>query len=302
MKSALPYLALLAVNLIYGASYVVAKGIMPGVIGPSGFILLRALGATSLFWIILITRWELPEKKDIMRLAIAGVFGVAVNQLMFFNGLNLTSAMNSSIIITANPILVLVIASIVLKERITSKKALGVALGFLGAVTLIYLGSKNVDSGTSVKGDLFILINSLSYAIYLVLVKPLMRKYRPLTVIAWVFLFGMIYVIPFGWSQFQAVEWGTLVQKDFVGLGYIVLFSTFFVYLLNLFALKHVSPSVVSSFIYMQPVVAGIFSWVFYSLGTYSNVKPHFSWGMLGATLLIFVGVWLVSRKKVPTA
>ncbi len=289
-------------NLIYGASYVVAKGIMPGVIGPSGFILLRALGATSLFWIILLFRWELPERKDILRLAIAGIFGVAVNQLMFFNGLNLTSAMNSSIIITTNPILVLVIAAIVLKERITSRKAVGVALGFMGAVALIYLGAQNVDSGSSVKGDLFILVNSLSYAIYLVLVKPLMSKYRPLTVIAWVFLFGMFYVIPFGWSQFQAVEWSQLVQKDFIGLGYIVLFSTFLVYLLNLFALRYVNTSVVSSFIYMQPIVAAIFSWLFYSLGTYSNVRPHFSWGMLGATVLIFIGVWLVSYKPIQKA
>ena len=93
-----------------------------------------------------------------------------------------------------------------------------------------------------------------------------------------------------------------LVQKDFIGLGYIVLFSTFLVYLLNLFALRYVNTSVVSSFIYMQPIVAAIFSWFFYSLGTYSNVRPHFSWGMLGATLLIFVGVWLVSYKPIQRA
>jgi drug/metabolite transporter (DMT)-like permease len=261
--------------------------------------MLRAIGATSLFWLIMLFQWELPAKKDILRLAACGLFGVAINQLFFFNGLNLTSAINSSIIITTNPILVLVIASFVLNERITSRKAMGVALGFIGAVLLIYLGAQNTAGGTSVRGDLFILINSLSYAIYLVIVKPLMSKYRPLTVIAWVFLFGMIYVIPFGWSQFHEVDWAGLRAVDFRGIGYIVIFSTFLVYLLNLFALSKVSPSVVSSFIYMQPVVAGLFSWLFYSLGTYGNVKPHFSWGMLGATLLVFLGVWLVSSKRI---
>ena len=299
MKNALPLLALLAINIIYGASYVVAKGIMPDVIGPSGFIMLRAVGATSLFWLMMLFYGEMPAKKDLLRLAACGMFGVAINQLFFFNGLNLTSAINSSIIITTNPILVLVIASFVLKERITSRKALGVGLGFIGAVLLIYLSAQNQDGGTSVRGDLFILINSLSYAIYLVLVKPLMSKYRPLTVIAWVFLFGMIYVIPFGWSQFQAVDWTGLSAVDFRGLGYIVIFSTFLVYLLNLFALSKVSPSVVSSFIYLQPVVAGLFSWLFFSLGTYGNVNLHFSWGMLGATLLVFVGVWLVSWNRI---
>ncbi len=298
LKNLLPLIALLGVNIIYGASYVVAKGIMPDVIGPSGFIMLRAIGATSLFWFMMLFFWELPNIRDLVRLAVCGVFGVAINQLFFFNGLNLTSAINSSIIITTNPIMVLVIAAFVLKERITSRKAIGVALGFIGAVLLIYLGAQNKEAGTSVRGDLFILINSLSYAIYLVIVKPLMSKYRPLTVIAWVFLFGMIYVIPFGWSQFHAVDWAGLRAVDYRGIGYIVIFSTFLVYLLNLFALSKVSPSVVSSFIYMQPVVAGLFSWLFYSLGTYGNVKPHFSWGMLGATLLVFTGVWMVSSKS----
>jgi drug/metabolite transporter (DMT)-like permease len=299
LKSLLPYIALLSVSIIYGASYVVAKGVMPNIIGPSGFIMLRAVGAAVLFWIILLMRWELPAKKDILRLAVCGMFGVAVNQLFFFNGLNLTSAMNSSIIITTNPIMVLIIAALFLGEKITLRKGVGVILGFIGAILLIWLGSQNKDAGTSIRGDLFILINSMSYAIYLVTVKPLMSRYRPLTVIAWVFLFGMLYVIPFGYSQFTEVDWSALNGVQFRSIAFVVLFATFGVYLLNVYALKSVSPSVVSSFIYLQPVMAGIFSWIFFSLGTYSKVAPDFSWGMVGATGLIFIGVWLVSRKKV---
>jgi len=271
---------------------------MPDIIGPSGFIMLRVIGAASLFWIILLFRWEVPTKKDILRLAVCGVFGVAVNQLFFFNGLNLTSAINSSVIITTNPIWVLIIAAIVLKEKITARKGLGVTLGFIGAVVLIYLGAQNKDAGTSVLGDLFILVNALSYAIYLVLVKPLMSRYRPLTVIAWVFLFGMCYVLPFGWSQFQEVEWSTLNGVQFRSIAFVVLFATFGAYLLNVYALSKVSPSVVSSFIYLQPVTAVFFSWIFFHLGTYKNVNTHFSWSMLLATLCIFLGVYLVSVKK----
>ena len=302
MKNLLPYIALFIVSIIYGASYVVAKGVMPNIIGPSGFILLRAAGAASLFWIFYLFSWELPAKKDLGRMAICGLFGVAVNQLFFFNGLNLTSAMNSSIIITTNPIMVLLIAAVFLGEKITERKALGVILGFIGAIILIWLGAQNKSGGTSVHGDLFILVNAMSYAIYLVTVKPLMVKYRPLTVIAWVFLFGMIYVIPFGYSQFAAVDWSLLNGVQFRSLPFVVLFATFGVYLLNVFALKSVSPSVVSTFIYLQPVMAALFSWLFFSLGTYSNVTPHFSWGMLGATLMIFTGVWLVSKKRITTS
>lgn len=299
MKTLLPVLALIAVNIIYGASYVVAKGVMPDIVGPSGFIMMRACGATALFWLLLAMRWEVPERKDIPRLALCGAFGVAINQLFFFNGLSLTSAVNGSIIITTNPIIVLIIAALVLREPITKRKGLGVALGFIGASLLIYLGAQDVNAGTSIRGDIYILINSVSYALYLVLIKPMLHKYRPLTVIAWIFLFGMLIVIPFGWQQFTEVEWSSLVNVDIGSIVYIVLFATFFVYLLNLFALSKLSPSMVSSFIYLQPVVAGLFSWLFYYLGTYGDNKPHFSMGMLAATLLIFLGVWLVSSRRV---
>ena len=285
------------VNCLYGANHVVAKGLMPNVIGPSGFILLRVSGAVVLFWLLFLLKWERVERKDMLRLAACGLFGVAVNQLFFFNGLNATSPLNSAIIMTTNPILVLVIASVILKDRITGRKALGVALGFIGAATLVLLTARNGAGGASMKGDLMIFINSLSYGIYLVLAKPLMQKYRPTTIIAWVFFFGLLMVTPFGWSQFFAVDWTGLDTTDIWSLAYVVIGVTFFAYLLNLFALSKVSPSVVSSYIYFQPLLAGLFALLFFSLGTYNMEQPIFTWPMLAATLLIFVGVWLVSRR-----
>jgi drug/metabolite transporter (DMT)-like permease len=243
-------------------------------------------------------RWERVERKDLLRIAACGLFGVAINQLLFFNGLNATSPLNSSIIMTTNPILVLIIASVVLKDRITGRKALGVALGFLGAATLILMTGRNGVGGASMKGDIMIFLNSLSYGIYLVIAKPLMQKYRPLTIIAWVFLFGLFYVTPFGFSQFTAVDWVELGTTEIWSMAYVVIAVTFLAYLLNLFALGQVSPSVVSSYIYFQPLLAGLFALLFFTLGTYSMEKPEFTWPMLGATLLIFVGVWLVSSKS----
>ncbi|NNC82634.1 MAG: DMT family transporter [Flavobacteriales bacterium] len=296
-SSVLPHLALLAVNCIYGANYVVAKGLMPDIIGPSGFILLRVIGAVLVFWIFLSMSWEKVERKDLLRIAVAAIFGVALNQLLFFNGLNHTSPINSAIIMTTNPIMVLVMASLILGERITKRRALGVALGFIGATTLILLTGRSGVGGASIKGDVMIFINSLSFGVYLVMVKPLMLKYRPLTVISWVFLFGLLYVIPFGWVQFSEVEWSTLSSTSIWSMVYVVLAVTVLAYGLNLYALSKVSPNVVSSYIYLQPVLAGLFGLLFFYLGTYGMDKPVFTWPMLGATLMIFTGVWMVSKR-----
>lgn len=292
-----PHIALLTVNCIYGANYVIAKGLMPEVIGPSGFILLRVIGAVLLFWALFAMKWERVETKDMLRIAACALFGVAINQLLFFNGLNATSPINSSIIMTINPILVLIMAALLLGERITRRKGIGVAIGFLGAITLIGLSAREGMGGASVKGDLMIFINALSYGIYLVMVKPLMAKYRPLTVIAWVFLFGLFYVLPFGWGQFAAVDWSGLDGTQIWSMAYVVVAVTVMAYGLNLFALSKVSPSVVSSYIYLQPVLATGFGFLFFYLGTYGMDRPVFTLPMMAATAMIFLGVWLVSTK-----
>ena len=182
------HLALLIVNLIYGANYLIAKGLMPELIEPSGFILLRVLGATTLFWILrLFVKLQPIESEDYPRLILCGLFGVAGNQLFFFNGLNLTSPINASIIMTANPILVLLMASVLIGERISRVRVLGIAFGAAGAIWLILTSADGSRLSGNWLGDLMILINAASYAVYLVLVKPLMQKYSPATVISWCF-------------------------------------------------------------------------------------------------------------------
>lgn len=298
-KRTLAHIALLTVNVIYAANYLVAKGIMPDFIQPSGFIFYRVSGALVLFYIVFLFNKEKIEKKDIGRLVLSGLFGVAINQLMFFNGLNLTSPINASIIMTSNPILVLVISHIMLREVITKSKIAGVLVGGLGAVLLLLSTKSGGEGHASLTGDVFVFINALSYGVYLVIVKPLLAKYKPSTVIFYVFLFGWIISTPFGFQQAMEVEWEVLPNSIIIGAIYVVVFTTFFAYMLNIFALKIVSPAVSSTYIYLQPVLAGLFAFIadrlLDDMNGYSQDITVFK-GF--CTLLIFIGVYLVGRKK----
>jgi len=177
------HLALLGANVIYGANYLIAKGIMPNKIGPSAFVFLRIIGAGILFWVIKSFIKERIEKKDIFRLVLCGILGVTANQLLFFHGLNLTSPIDASIIITSIPVMVLVFSAILLKEKITTNKLIGITVGGIGAILLIWYG-KSAEGTSSTLGNLFVFINACSYALYLVIVKPMMKKYNAITVIS----------------------------------------------------------------------------------------------------------------------
>lgn len=290
-KIILAHIALIFANLIYAINFTLAKDIMPEYIMPSGFILLRVSSAVFLFSIVyfLFIR-EKIKKKDLVRLAVCGLFGVAVNQLFFFEGLNLTSPINASIIMTTNPIIVLVISFIFLKDKITGYKLFGVLLGIFGAWNLI-LNSNNMSfSSGSGLGDIFVLINATSYGLYLVLVKPLMSKYNPITILFIVFSFGLIFVFPFGYNELSLVNWTEIPNNIWFEIGFVVLFTTFFAYLLNAFALKNVSPNTVSIYIYLQPVLASFFA-IYWGADELKEDK-------IIAALFIFAGVYLVSKES----
>ncbi len=298
-KRLFAHIALFIVNVIYAANYLVAKGVMPDYLEPSGFIFYRVSGGLVLFLALYFFNREKVARKDFPRLILAGLFGVAINQLLFFNGLNLTSPINASIIMTSNPILVLGISHLLLREVITKAKIGGVVLGGLGAVLLL-MSTKSGDAGhASFQGDLFVFINALSYGVYLVAVKPLLAKYKPTTVIMWVFLFGWIFITPFGFNQAMEVDWVAMPTGILTGVIYVVVFTTFLAYLLNIFALKIVSPAVSSTYIYLQPVLAGLFA---YLADSYFNNEDGYSQDItlykLFCTLLIFIGVYMVGRKK----
>lgn len=295
------HLALFVVNAIYGINYVVAKGLMPGAIGASGFILLRVMGAAALFWLLRAFRPKRVAWSDAGRLLLCAVFGVALNQLMFFHGLMRTAPINASIIMVATPILVLVLSGVLIGERITYMKMAGVLLGAAGALLLIFLKPTGGATGATTHGDAFILINAISYGLYLVLVKPLMRKYTAVTVMSWCFLIGLLLVAPIGLSELVAVDWRLLSPMMIAAMAFVVVMVTFVAYLLNTWALGVVSPSVVGIYVYMQPVLAAGVTWLFMRIGSERIGLPgqydaRIGWQQGLCAALIFAGVHLVSR------
>ncbi len=284
------YTALFIANLIYAGNYTFAKLVMPEYIQPFGFILIRVTVACVLFWLVSIKFPEKVLKKDFPRLALCAVFGVALNQLCFFYGLALTVPINASIIMVTTPILVLIISLIAKEENLTRRKSIGIALGLAGAMILILKGSKlNIGSNT-IFGDIFIWINAASYGIYLVLAKPLMKKYQAITIIKWIFLFGSLYVIPFGWKDFTIIDWQVIPTSIWWSIAYVVIGTTFIAYLLNTISLKYVNASVVGAFIYAQPILAAVIA---VSLG-----EDKITLLKIISTVIIFIGVYLVSTKK----
>lgn len=298
MNRTLPHLAVFAANAIYALNYSVAKDVMPEYLTPKGFIVLRVVGATLLFVLIdLLSAKKTDEqclsrieKKDFLRIAICGLFGIAMNQIMFFEGLALTTPIEASIMMTTNPILVLIISAIVLKERLFTTKIIGILVGLSGALLAI-LGDFGGDLGVGgAIGNILIFLNALSYGIYLVLVKPLMQKYRPITLIKYVFLCGMIYVLPVGIWDLLDKDILAFPVKIQLEILFVVVFTTFFAYLLNIIGLKKLNASTVSIYIYSQPVLATFFA-ILLGADTLTATK-------IGSAVLVFVGVYLVGKKK----
>ena len=287
------HIALFIVALIYGLNYIMAKEVMNGYIGPRGFIFLRVVGASMLFWLFhsFAGKRVKIERKDWPRLLLSGFFGVAANQLLFFEGLHLTTPINASVIMTSNPILVLLISALLLKEPLRRGRILGIILGGAGAIYLIMgRGTVHLLESETSTGNLLVFLNASSYAVYLVIVKPLMTKYPPIQVVKWVFASGLLFVIPAGAGQFAAVDWAAWTPVIYAQAAFVVIGTTFIAYLFNVFALKTVSSTTVSTYIYLQPLFA--------TLAALALGKDELTLRLVIAAVLIFTGVYLVSFSK----
>lgn len=291
------HMALFTVNLLYGASHILAKGVMPAYLTPSVFILLRVFGATMLFWIILsFSRNFAIERKDWIRLIACGLFGVTINQLFFFHGLNLSSSVNSGIIMAFNPILVVILSALMLKEKITLIRLIGIFIGGAGAILLTLTGKSISEKSL---GDIYLLINSFSYAIYLILAKPLMKKYSPILVITWIFTTGLgfLFLYPPVLAEFSTTNFTAIPFDIWVKVTYVVVGVTFLTYLLTMFGLKHLSPAVSSSYIYFQPIMVIGFAYLFLYIGIADDYTSSITFQKIIYMLLIFLGVYLSSRN-----
>lgn len=284
-------IALVLVQLFYGVTFTFANDvIVGGYIMPFGFIVLRVVCATFLFWgFSLMVTTKKIDRKDFPKLIAAAFFGVALNMLTFFKGLQYTTPINGSVIMITVPIIVLILSAIILKEQVTKLKVTGVGLGLSGALVLSLYGQSSVYGENILLGNFLVFINAASYSYYLILIKKLTSKYHPYDFIKWLFLFGSIMVLPFGYTELSAVNWQDFPSYIWFSVGFVIVFATFGTYLLNPLALKNLKATTVSTFLYLQPIFAGIFA---IAMGS-DQLDP-----VKGlAALLIFIGVYLVTKK-----
>lgn len=223
-------------------------------------------------------------------LAVCGLFGFALNQALFYEGLNLTTPVDASIIHVLNPVFVLVFASILIKEKVNLTKVSGIGLGLAGALILILYG-KTMNMGIdSFRGNILVMLNMLFYAFYIVLMKPIVAKYHTATILKWVSFFGFIFIVPFSIPSLLVFHPSTITLAGWLGVAYVIILNTFVAYLLINFALKFVEASMVSFYTYLQPVIASVMS---VSMGGETITLPK-----IFAAMLIFAGVWMVNRNK----
>lgn len=287
----LALLAATGASAIYGANHTIAKGLMPDVIAPYGFILLRVFGAATLFWLLSVFYpSEQIDRKDLWRMIACAFFGMVLNMNMFFKGLELSTPINSSVVITLAPVMLLVLSAIFLNEKITWLKSTGIGIGLVGALILILFGVKAQPNAPNIPlGNSLFMINAASYSVYLILVKPLVGKYSSITLMKLFFLFAFLINLPIGFTQFSEVAWGSLGFEHIWRLGFVVIGTTVLTYLFNIYALKQLSPSTIGAFIYLQPVLATLFA-VLAQADTLTPLR-------IGAAALIFTGVFLSTRK-----
>lgn len=292
-KSTKVHCSLFIVSLIYAATFSIAKEVMPQYIKPMGLITIRVWGAVSLLWVthFLFVKETIYGKKDFLMLLKCAVFGVAANMLLFFKGLAITTPINAAILMVTTPLFVAFFSFFLLNEQVTKLKVVGLSCGIIGAILLL-LGPSLSFNSTTLWGDLMVMTNAIIYAYYLIIAKPLLHKYSPLTVIKWTFLFGGLLVIPFGFTELKQVQWQTIPNAIWSAIIFLVIGATYITYVLNAWALRNANATLVGAYIYLQPVLATIIA---VSIGKDSLTLPKILF-----SFLIFIGVYLVGLPNNP--
>lgn len=284
------HLAIIGANTIYGLNYVIAKGIMPDFLSPRAIIFLRVSGTLVLCWMLyFFLPSEKVEKSDLLKMALCTVFGVGINQVLFFEGLNLTTPISASIISTVMPVFILIFSHFILKEKITGVKVFGITLGAAGALMIILSAGAGDFRLNTLLGNFMIFTSAASWSLYLVLVKPLMEKYDSLTIMKWIFLFGFIILSPFSFRIVASSSFAQMPFNIWMSVLFVVFITTAFAYYLINYSLKTVSPNVNGIYIYLQPLVASLVAIIW--------GKDKLTVIDLIAAVLIMAGVYLITQQ-----
>ncbi len=282
------HIFLIILTIISGFNYTIAKFVMPQPIQASSIIWIR-MSCTALFFYVFIVfakRSFFIDKKDYVRLFLCAVFGITINQIFFFEGLSRTSPINTSLIMSGIPITVFILSVIFLNEKMSKWNVFGLILSASGAVILL-LDSRGKFEGLFI-GDVFILVNAISYGIFLILARQLMRSYDSVTVIFWIFLMGTFLSFPYCYFNYEVTDWAHIPMYAWLGLGFIVVFATIINYYIGVDVLKDISPAVSSMYVYIQPIVTTAVAMYFGS--------DKLDGQKLISSLAILVGVYLVSK------
>ena len=286
------HIAVLSTNIFFAVNFSLVKYISPALIKPYAINIFRVGISLVLFWLL----WTMSDvkpyikKKHWGRFFVCGLTGIAINQMFFIKGLTYTSAIHASLLILLTPILISVFAFTVLKEKVTIIKTMGLTLGVGGAVLLILSKEQSSTATNYLFGDLLIIINAISYTVYFIIVKPLMAEYPPLHVVRWVFTFGFLMILPFGWNEFISIPWEKLELSHYLSILFIVVPGTFLAYFFNIYGIQHLGAGTTGSYIYTQPVFAALIAVIFF--------HEHLTTSKLLAGIMIFLGVFLISLKR----
>jgi len=286
------HIAVLSTNLFFAINFSLVKYVSPALVKPYAINVLRAGISLILFWLL----WTMSDIKPHIkrehwpRFFLCGLTGIAINQTFFIKGLTYTSAIHAPLLILLTPLLISIFAFWVLKEKFTVAKAIGIALGIGGAALLILSKEQSASASNYLLGDMLIVINAISYTIYFIIVKPLMAEYPPLHVVRWVFTFGFLMILPFGWNEFISIPWEKLEWSHYGALLFTVIAGTFLGYYFNIYGIQHLGAGLTGAYIYTQPVFAAIIAVIFFN--------EHLTPAKIAAGAMIFLGVFLVSFKK----
>ncbi|MDB5253714.1 MAG: hypothetical protein JWP27_2883 [Flaviaesturariibacter sp.] len=286
------HLAVLGTNLFFAANFSLVKVVSPALFRPFGLNIFRVSISLVLFWLLWAARRGPAgiRKQDIGRFFLCGLTGVAINQMLFVRGLTLTSTVHAALLMLTTPLLITLFALWALREKLTPAKGAGLLLGGCGAALLIASREGGAPGEHYLFGDLLILVNAISYAVYFILVKPLMQRYSPLHVVRWVFTFGLLIIFPIGISEAMDVRFSSFDAGQWAAFGSVVLTGTFLAYLFNAYGIQHLGAGTTGAYIYTQPVFAVAIATLFFG--------ESLSLARVRAAVLIFGGVFIAGRQR----
>jgi len=285
------HIALFSANIIFGMNTPISRTLMPEILSPYTLTFFRLSGGLILFWIVsLFVKKEKVPAKDILLLFFASLFALVLNQLPFFVGLSMTSPIDASIVVTMLPIVTMFLAAVIIKEPITLMKTIGVLVGASGALLIVFNDTADKVGHSNFWGNIIVFGAVTSFAIYLTVFKNLISRYSPVTIMKWMFLFGTLVSLPFCYRPLIETDFSLLTSGTFWRIGYMVVFATFFGYLLIPVGQKVLRPTTFSMYNYVQPVVASLMA-IFIGIDTFGYEQAL-------AAILVFSGVYIVTQSK----